>query len=106
MIDALSFIVPAIGGADQVRPGANAAAAGAVPAVPGPSFGEVMADVARGTAETLRQAEAASISAIRGDASTLEVVEAIKAAEQALQTATAVRDKAVQAYQEISRMAI
>jgi len=34
------------------------------------------------------------------------VVEAIKSAEQALQTATAIRDKIVQSYQEISRMAI
>ncbi len=55
---------------------------------------------------TLRSAEATSIAALQGQASTMEVVEAIKSAEQALQTATAVRDKVVQAYQEVSRMAI
>ncbi len=54
----------------------------------------------------MRGAESASISALQGGSTTLEVVEAIKAAEMTLQTATAVRDKVVQAYQEVSRMAI
>ena len=69
-------------------------------------FGEIFDQISRETVQSLRGAEAASISAMRGEATTLEVVEAIKSAEQALQTATAVRDKIVQAYQEISRMAI
>jgi flagellar hook-basal body complex protein FliE len=34
------------------------------------------------------------------------VVEAVMSAEQTLQMAVAVRDKVVQAYQEVSRMAI
>lgn len=71
-----------------------------------PSFGEVLDQVANGTVQSLRTAEATSISALQGQASTLEVVEAIKNAEQALQTAISMRDKVVHAYQEISRMAI
>ena len=51
-------------------------------------------------------AESASISAIQGKESTRKVVEALMSAEQSLQTAVAVRDKVVQAYQEVVRMSI
>lgn len=78
----------------------------AVEATQGPSFGQVLEQVSREAVGSLRGAEAMSISALRGEATTLEVVEAIKSAELALHTATAVRDKIVLAYQEVSRMAI
>ena len=55
---------------------------------------------------TMKGGEAAAISGIQGKASTQKVVEAIMSAEQALQVAISVRDKVVQAYQEIGRMAI
>ena len=44
--------------------------------------------------------------ALKGKADTREVVDAVMSAEQALQTAVAIRDKIVSAYLEISRMAI
>ena len=47
-----------------------------------------------------------SIQALKGDADTREVVDAVMSAEQALQTAIAIRDKVVSAYLEISRMGI
>ncbi len=107
MIDAVSWfssrIAPAATqGIDRV-PGAETAA---VKEAGAPSFGEVFEQVSRETVDSLRTAEATSVAALQGQASTMEVVEAIKSAEQALQTATAVRDKIVQAYQEISRMPI
>jgi flagellar hook-basal body complex protein FliE len=43
---------------------------------------------------------------MQGKESTRKVVEALMSAEQALQTAVAVRDKVVQAYQEVVRMSI
>jgi len=55
---------------------------------------------------TLKAGEAASISGIQGKESTRRVVEALMSAEQTLQTAVAVRDKVVQAYQEVVRMSI
>jgi flagellar hook-basal body complex protein FliE len=55
---------------------------------------------------TIKGGEAAAISGIQGKASTQKVVEAIMSAEQSLQVAISVRDKVVQAYQEIGRMAI
>jgi flagellar hook-basal body complex protein FliE len=69
-------------------------------------FGSVLASLARDTMSTIKGGEAAAISGIQGKASTQKVVEAIMSAEQALQVAISVRDKVVQAYQEIGRMAI
>lgn len=70
------------------------------------SFGDVMVQVAAKATETLKTGEAAAISGIQGKASVQQVVEAVMSAEQALQTAIAIRDKVVAAYQEVSRMAI
>lgn len=70
------------------------------------SFGGVLGQVATDAVNTLKTGEAASISGIQGGASARQVVEAVMSAEQTLQTAVAIRDKVVQAYQEISRMAI
>lgn len=69
-------------------------------------FGSVMIQVAAGAAEKLKAGEAASIAGLQGRASVQQVVEAVMSAEQTLQTAIAIRDKVVAAYQEISRMAI
>lgn len=70
------------------------------------SFGKMLDQLASQTVDTLRSAEATAIEGVRGKASVQSVVDAILAAERSLQTAIAVRDKAVGAYQEISKMAI
>jgi flagellar hook-basal body complex protein FliE len=72
----------------------------------GADFSQVLADVAASAVDTLRAGEATAISGISGNASVQSVVEAVMSAEQTLQTAIAVRDKLVAAYQEVSRMAI
>jgi flagellar hook-basal body complex protein FliE len=69
-------------------------------------FDSVIKQVATDAIGTLKAGEAASISAVQGKESTRRVVEALMSAEQALQTAVAVRDKVVQAYQEVVRMSI
>jgi flagellar hook-basal body complex protein FliE len=69
-------------------------------------FDSVMKQVTTDAIGTLKAGEAASISAMQGKESTRKVVEALMSAEQALQTAVAVRDKVVQAYQEVVRMSI
>jgi flagellar hook-basal body complex protein FliE len=107
MIDAVSWLSSRIAspGVQKVDSLASAQRA-AVDQASGPSFSQVLEQISSDAVNSLRGAEATSIAALQGQASTMEVVEAIKAAEQALQTATAVRDKVVQAYQEVSRMAI
>jgi len=81
-------------------------AAGAVTGVPQASFSDMMAQVATNAVDTMKTGEAASIAGIQGKASVQQVVEAVMSAEQTLQTAIAIRDKVVAAYQEIARMAI
>jgi flagellar hook-basal body complex protein FliE len=54
----------------------------------------------------LKTGEAISIAGIRGQASVQQVVEAVMAAEQTLQSSIAIRDKVVAAYLEVSRMQI
>jgi flagellar hook-basal body complex protein FliE len=84
--------------------------AGVAPSAPAvasdASFGKMLDQLASQTVDTLRSAEATAIEGVRGKASVQSVVDAILAAERSLQTAIAVRDKAVGAYQEISKMAI
>jgi flagellar hook-basal body complex protein FliE len=55
---------------------------------------------------SLRAGEQASLRALAGKADVAQVVQAISAAEVTLQTAVAVRDRVVGAYQEIIRMQI
>ncbi len=69
-------------------------------------FGALLGQMITQTGETLRAGEATSIAGIRGQASVQQVVEAVMSAERTLQTAIAIRDKAVAAYLEVSRMAI
>lgn len=55
---------------------------------------------------TLRESEETVKSGIAGRADPQAVVEALAATELAVQTAVAVRDKVVEAYQEILRMPV
>jgi flagellar hook-basal body complex protein FliE len=80
--------------------------AGAVSGASQTSFTDMMAQVATSAVDTMKAGEAASIAGIQGKASVQQVVEAVMSAEQTLQTAIAIRDKVVAAYQEIARMAI
>ena len=72
----------------------------------GASFDSVLGDIAAGAMNAIKGGEAAAISGLQGQASAQQVVEAVMSAERSLQLAIAVRDKVVQAYQEVSRMAI
>lgn len=100
----LSGLVDKAGSVGAIRPGASAVSPGV--AAGAPDFGTVLANVAAGAMDTLKAGEAAAIAGLEGKASAQEVVQAVMSAERTLQTALAIRDKVVAAYQEISRMAI
>jgi flagellar hook-basal body complex protein FliE len=72
----------------------------------GGGFGAVLAQVAQGALEAGHAADAASAGALSGQGGVTEVVMAVSKAELALQTAVAVRDRVVAAYQDIMRMPI
>jgi len=70
------------------------------------NFSDTLAQVSQGAIDKVKQGEAAAIAGVDGQASVQQVVEAVMAAESTLKTAIAIRDKVVNAYQEISRMSI
>ena len=108
MIDPVSSLrsyVDAAGSAAKVG-ASRMPIAGAAPGLDGLSFGDVLAQVSGAAIDTIKQGEAASLAGIQGKATVQQVVEAVMSAEQALQSAIAIRDKVVAAYQEVSRMAI
>ncbi|MBO3758370.1 flagellar hook-basal body complex protein FliE [Ciceribacter sp. L1K22] len=72
----------------------------------GGSFAQVLGDMATDAMNNVKQAEFMSFEGIKGTANTREVVDAVLAAEQSLQTAIAFRDKIVNAYLEITKMQI
>ena len=110
MIDGLSAVTAAkssiasLGAAGSsiattaVAPGANATA--------GTDFSQIMSQVSGDAVGDLKTAEAAAIGGLQGSQPVHKVVEAIMQAQRSLQSTLAIRDKAVSAYQEISRMAI
>ena len=69
-------------------------------------FADILRDASAGAVDSLRQGEAQSLKAAAGTADLNEVVAAVGKAEMTLQTVVALRDRVLQAYQEILRMPI
>jgi len=85
------------------------ASLGSTPATPptsGPSFDQMVTQAAKDAVGTLQDGEAAAIEGVKGAMPTFKVVDAVMSAQRTLQQVLAVRDKAVSAYQEITRMTI
>ncbi|MFC7702613.1 flagellar hook-basal body complex protein FliE [Plastorhodobacter daqingensis] len=77
--------------------------------LPGESSGglsEKFAQVAASFTETLQQGEQTAKAAMVGDADPHALVQALAATELAVETAVTIRDKVVEAYQEILRMPV
>lgn len=90
---------------------ANAARAGSAPgmdarATPGSGFADMVKEAVNNSVQSLQNAEQQSVKAAVGEADILDVVSAVSTAEVTLQSVVAVRDRVVQAYQEIMRMPI
>lgn len=75
-------------------------------AEPGPDFGATLARTLEGAVQSGHGAETQAMQAIAGEGSLTDVVTALSRAELTLQTATAIRDRVVQAYQDIMKMPI
>jgi flagellar hook-basal body complex protein FliE len=69
-------------------------------------FGSLLSQFASNAVQTIQQGEAAAIGGINGAVPMQDVVEKVMAAEQALHSGIALRDKIVAAYLEVSRMTI
>jgi flagellar hook-basal body complex protein FliE len=69
-------------------------------------FGAMLQRAVQGAVDAGHAADAKSMQAITGGGNLTDVVTAVSRAELALQSATAIRDRVVQAYQDIMKMPI
>ncbi len=89
------------------RTGGAAEAASAAAAAPnGGGFGAALQRAVEGAVEAGHAADAGGVRALSGQGGVTDVVLALSRAELALQTAVAVRDRVVSAYQDVMRMPI
>lgn len=102
----LSAIGSSLGSAAASAATSAAASAASSVASAGSSFGAALAQAASQGLNTLRSAENTAAAGIDGTASVQQVVDGVMEAERTLQTALAIRDKAVTAWQQISQMQI
>lgn len=100
------MIVDALGSATAAGGAATVKNSAAVSQPGGESLGDAFGKLVDGAVGTLQQGESIAVHGLLGAASPLKVVDAVMAAQRTLQAAVAIRDKAVSAYQEISRMTI
>ena len=97
-----------------VRPSAAAAAyarvdsgaPGAEPCGGTADFGATLEHALQGAVDAGHDADAKAMDALNGTGNLTEVVTAVARAQLALQSATAIRDRVVQAYQDIMKMPI
>jgi flagellar hook-basal body complex protein FliE len=75
-------------------------------ATQGNGFAELVKDAAKSAHATGLKGEVRSMDAINDQADIQEVVTAVAEAELTLQTVVAIRDKVIEAYQDIIRMPI
>jgi flagellar hook-basal body complex protein FliE len=84
----------------------RAASQGTSTAAGAGSFGDVLSNALKSVVDTSRTAETQSKLAISGAGNLTDVATAVAKAELTLQTTVALRDRVVQAYQDIMRMPI
>lgn len=95
---------PALQALQAYRTTQGDAGAGAAPGAGG--FGDMLQSALKGVVDQGHAADQQSMAAISGHGNLLDVVSAVSKAELSLQTTIAVRDRVVQAYQDIMRMPI
>lgn len=76
------------------------------PGPEGPPTGQSFADLANSVVDTLRAGEDTAKAAMVGKADPHALVQALAQSELAVETAVTVRDRVVEAYQEILRMPV
>ena len=92
----------------RTNPVAQAYAANRPATAPDPSAdaGNAFSQAAAGFIETLKASEQTAMAAMSGGADPHALVQALAQTELAVETAVTVRDKVVEAYQEILRMPV
>jgi len=86
--------------------GQSGEAAAPTPGAGEGGFGALLERAVAGTIDAARASDRAAMEAISGSGDVTAVVTAIARAELALQTTVAIRDRVIQAYQDVMRMPI
>jgi flagellar hook-basal body complex protein FliE len=101
-----SLVAGGVQRAYQAAKAIPASPAAPVPAPEGGSFADMLTRTAAETIGTVRQGDQAAVAGLAGAMPMQQVVEATMAMESAVQVTVAIRDRMVEAYQEIMRMAV
>lgn len=72
----------------------------------GSDFSTMVAEAAQKAVDTVRSGDQTALAGLQGQAGLQQVVEATMAMESTVQVSVAVRDKLVEAYQDVMRMPI
>jgi flagellar hook-basal body complex protein FliE len=72
----------------------------------GLSFADVLKEAVGSVVDSGRKSDAQTVAMASGKANVMDVVTAVAEADVALSTLVSVRDKVIQAYEDISKMAI
>lgn len=72
----------------------------------GPSFGQMVTQSLQDTVETIRAGDRAALAGLQGTMPLQDVVQATIEMETAMQTTVTLRDKALNAWQELLRMSV
>jgi flagellar hook-basal body complex protein FliE len=72
----------------------------------GPSFSAVLKEAIGGVMEVGRKSDAQTVAMASGKANVMDVVTAVAETDVAVSTQVSVRDKVIQAYEDIMKMAI
>jgi flagellar hook-basal body complex protein FliE len=88
------------------NPGGNAGAGGALGDASGKSFGAMLKDALGAVMDAGHKSDAQAQAVAAGKSNVVDVVTAVAETEVAVDAVVAVRDKVIEAYQEIMRMPI
>lgn len=102
MIAALPLVSSILGVFSSAAPAAPEAAK--IAAAGGNDFGDMVSKMASQALGNVKGAETAAVHGIEGKQDLQAVVQSVMSAQESLQTALAIRDKAVAAFQEVIRM--
>jgi flagellar hook-basal body complex protein FliE len=86
--------------------GGIGAGAGKAPEMAGQSFGAVLKDAIGSVLDAGRKSDAQSIAMASGKANVMDVVTAVAETDVAVSTLVSVRDRVIQAYEDIMKMPI
>lgn len=81
----------------------SAADTGTAPSAVGGGFGDLLKQSLQSAVDAQHRSEAVSTAALAGKADMTDVLQAITGAEMALNAVLAIRDKVVQAYEQVMR---